>query len=160
MEGVFVVFTLVLAIVFNLELFRRMNYEKLVEQAAFIRARDKVMGVSAKKSQKKICDLYQNALAEGQTLCTSLDLKEREGVLSVESISEEMVKTDSDGIIQSRVFKHLSNNKSIKGVIASSHIKYKQLIKFEWENPNNHFQNETKHDLEITKQCPYPTSSY
>ena len=159
-EGVYAVFTLVLAIVFNLELFRRMNYEKLVEQAAFIRARDKVMGVHSQRSQKKICELFQNAFVEGQSLCNSMEIKERVGGLGIESVFEEIVRADSEGIIQDRVFKKFSNEKSIRGVIASSHIDYKQLIKFEWENPRNHYKKEMKHDLEITKSCPYPTSSY
>ncbi len=166
-EGVYVIFTLVLTMVFNLELFRRMNYETLVQQAAFIRARDKVMGVSPLKSKKKICALFNQALNEGQSLCEHMDMKDDTGTMNIHNVSDEIKENSIDGVEGEgkstedvRVVKHFSNSKKMEGIISKVHIEYDQLIPFEWENPRQNFKLQNKVDMEVTKSCPYPTSSY
>lgn len=151
-EGVLVVFIVVLSVVLNLELFRRVNYEVLLEHAAFIAARDKVMGVGEKKSREKVCKLFNEALGFlGQKICQSMVLMASPGSMGIQDISETLATT--------KVIKEYSNEKRIQGIVGSAYIRFPQYAKFRWVSPTTG-KDELKSHMEITRKCPYPTSSY
>lgn len=130
-EGVLVAFLLSLTVLLNLEWLRRGYYEVMLEHAAFIRARDKVMGVSLERSRQKICRLFEQSMSrEGKKICEKLKIKDRSG-----------------------------SSYGIRGVVAEVKLEYALFIPVEVDSSFTK-QPVIQKNFEVTRRCPYPTSSY